>query len=88
MRAVCVVLVHELLDATLQGWQRSWPGTFVQPLLHRLLDTFDLPAGLRMAGARVLLAHPETGQLLPMSRDMPCLCPETGHHRLHFESVC
>ena len=56
MGPVPVVLVSEDLEQGLQFGDRGRLGGLgAQPLLHRLLEPFDLALGLRVVGLAVLL---------------------------------
>ena len=56
VRTVLVVDLHELIEQRLQfGDRGGWDGLGVQPVLQRLLEAFDFPAGGGVVGAGVLL---------------------------------
>ena len=59
-----VVVVDELVDEGLELVDgRGLTGLGPQPLLHGLLESFDLAAGGRMVRPGVLLAHAQTVKL-------------------------
>src|ERR1019366_9659817 len=55
VRARRVVLLDELIEAGLEGCDPGGSTPGCEPLLERLLDAFDLPAGLGGVGPRGLL---------------------------------
>ena len=64
MRPVLVVVRAELVEEHLELADRGRLDLLRrQPLLHGLLEPFDLPAGGRMVRTGVLLRHPEASQL-------------------------